>query len=384
MFFVETQNRNEFVVVKGTSTICQEIFCSFLARELGLYTPHVAIIEYMPRNVRHGSDWKQCKQLLTGKLMLKQRDDGRDNGGKIGGGGGGGLSSTVYRRRSAPTEAIVTDTILIAKAEKELNRAFFILMEYVPNAVTGEDGLFVSSSRSQQQQQQQRNDEAAVVLLNDDTWFDIGAMYMFDALINNWDRIPGNMWDNEGNPTNILFSITSGTTGADTGANELPLQPEEQQSPPWLTEERVAKLVLIDQAISPILGTHNLTTYHSRVRHMVGDVLRNRHSAESSETVRLICSYIVDYVGYSRDRVGAHQMQRVMCGLVHMIERIASWDEAKLHELKHRTNGMLRGEDWADVWKEGMNTIDIPFLCSVMHEIKQVHTQQCAPTLTSV
>ena len=285
----------QYVVVKGTSTICQEIFCSLLARELGMHTPHVAVIEYMP-HFESKSDWRHCKHLLSGKMT--HRDDGR---------------------------RIVNDEVIILKAKKELNRAFFMLMEYVPNAVTADEELPDN------------------VILSEAVWCHIGAMYMFDVLINNWDRIPGNMWDNEGNAGNILFSC----------------QPEDNGDH--------VKLVLIDQSISHITAPDNLEIYLRRVRNVIQDVLRNRSCGKESETVKLICHYFEHSVGYEKE-ISDQDKQCIMDGLVSIVEKVSTWNRDTLETFKSHTNNMLTGSDWADVWKEGMNTIDIHFLCRIMDE----------------
>jgi hypothetical protein len=53
--------------------------------------------------------------------------------------------------------------------------------------------------------------------LNEVSFEDIGKMFVLDVLINNFDRIPGNMWNNDGNIGNLMITNDGRIYGIDQG-----------------------------------------------------------------------------------------------------------------------------------------------------------------------
>jgi hypothetical protein len=288
VFFVETQIPDEYVVIKGTSTICQELFGSFIARKLELNAPIMDVIEYAPKVSNR--EWHEIKYALAKKIESQ-------------------------------------DTILSARAKKELNRAFFILMEFVPHSISADD-LF------------DLNDLKPVILKNEQVLIDLGKMVVCDVILNNWDRIAvTDMWEHDGNPGNVLFSNIDATAGG-------------------------PKLVLIDQSISRI-HPNNISKYLQRVTQLANDVTTK--SATESQVVQSICKFFADCTGYL-DFSDADK-QLLLNGLLQGIDLVRQWNKDILDNWKQEINGMMTGVDWADVWAEGMKSVDIDFVSQVINAL---------------
>ena len=145
---------NEYppVVVKGTSTVVQEIFAFELAFLLDIKAPRYYIVNFTQR------EFRQIQHNLANKVGVRA--------GKI---------------------------------TKELNRPFLIIMERVPAMdifrivrTNGPDKVA---------------ETVADYMSNEHVLVEIGRIMILDVLLNNFDRFPL-IWDNAGNLENVLFSDT--------------------------------------------------------------------------------------------------------------------------------------------------------------------------------
>ena len=161
VFFVETHVPNHVVVVKAPFTLAGEIFGAKFAKLLGLTAPSIRVVEYSPNDVKltRKREWLEMKTNM--KEIAEKTND---------------IACQI-------------------KVEKELDRAFFLVMEFVEGAVSLEDLMMV-------------NEELARTLLNnEEVLTDIGRMAILDIICNNCDRFPiEGIWDHDGNATNVLFS----------------------------------------------------------------------------------------------------------------------------------------------------------------------------------
>jgi len=85
-------------------------------------------------------------------------------------------------------------------------------------------------------------------------FMDFGSLIALDCLLNNYDRVPA-IWDNEGNLSNVMMSITNQVVG-------------------------------IDQQINPIIDPNGKETYFTTLRQFCDDVKHHRVEAKSAQKIR--------------------------------------------------------------------------------------------------
>jgi len=135
------------VVVKGATSIVQQLFATEMSFWFGLKSPKVRMVEYTQREYEN----------ITENLIR--------------------VSSTVDK----------------IKLEKELNRSFFMVMEFVPG----------------RRLEELPKEMLDIVMRDREVLQDIGRLILFDLFTNNSDRLPC-IWKNEGNLDNVLVAIHFG------------------------------------------------------------------------------------------------------------------------------------------------------------------------------
>lgn len=285
VFFVETQIPNQVVVVKAPATLAGEIFGSRIAKLLGLCSPTIRLVEYSPKI-------KNREQLLKG----------------------GGREWIFMKENMKRVARNKNDTICEMKVEKELDRAFFMVMEFVEGAVSLEDLM-------------NREELAQKLMQHEEILLDIGKMIVLDIICNNCDRFPmTGIWDHEGNATNILFSSSH------------------------------SKLVCIDQTLFAISGEDNQKLYLDKLVKFVDSL----YSTKPNEN-----SYIDDVSRYINQmtgvKLGEEQKETISKGIMNAIQILSSPDFAleSLENLKKEIDSMKTGSDWADVWKLSIDTLNL-------------------------
>lgn len=153
---VRTAATSGSYVVKSDARILQEIFAGHLALVLGIRIPRMRVVTSMDM------EWMLLQIGIDTFLSAEGND------------------------------------IVMSAPE---NSAVAILMEFVPSLRILPDAGIVGAFPSLQSQTQHAG------LCHDQTLLHIGMIIAFDLLINNSDRIPvANVWDNEGNFGNLLFT----------------------------------------------------------------------------------------------------------------------------------------------------------------------------------
>ncbi|KAG2381885.1 hypothetical protein C9374_005677 [Naegleria lovaniensis] len=287
VFFVETQIPNQVIVVKAPMTLAQEIFGSRIAQLLGLFSPQIRLVEYHPKVTNR-------EQLL--KSGAREWIAMKDN-----------------MKRVAKNK---NDTICEMKVEKELDRAFFMIMEFVEGAVSLEDLM----NREELAQQ-------LLVQQHEEVLLDVGKMIVLDIICNNCDRFPmSGIWDHDGNATNILFSSTR------------------------------SKLVCIDQTLFAISGDDNQQLYVDKLSKFV-ESLYSTKPCENSY-IDDVSRYIYQVTGVM---LGVEQKESIHRGIMSAIQILSSSDFAleALEKLKKDIDAMKTGHDWADVWKISVEAINV-------------------------
>lgn len=142
---------NQVVVIKGSSTITQEVFAFMLAKILRIQVPKMRVVSWSQM------EWGEMKEHLHN--VAKQDDD-----------------------------------LLTAKIDKALDRPVFMIMEFIP-------GVEVQGLSQEMAQEYFCEPQNFKILMKT-----LGKIALYDILINNWDRMQLGLWDNEGNARNLLIS----------------------------------------------------------------------------------------------------------------------------------------------------------------------------------
>ena len=148
------KKETETIVIKGTSTILQEVFGNMLYKDLQIISPSFKILQIGDRI-----------PFYSMQRMMKEKSNSFD----------GSLN----------------------RVKKELNRPFIIAMEYF-------NDIF---EISQLHPNLIGYTNWKNIFLNEKILFEIAKIISADLIINNWDRVPV-LWDNLGNPSNLLFQFS--------------------------------------------------------------------------------------------------------------------------------------------------------------------------------
>jgi hypothetical protein len=148
VFFLHS-NQTKQVVLKTTAEPALDIFANKLFEHLGIQVPRIRLVK--------NEDYKEWSDLKACCLSLSER------------------------------------TSFPIKIERELQRRYFLVMEYVhsvelPSYI--DTRLKINESLSSHQIQQ------------------LGSIIAGDILLNNWDRLPF-VWNNNGNPYNLIVSLNT-------------------------------------------------------------------------------------------------------------------------------------------------------------------------------
>eukprot|EP01137_Pigoraptor_chileana_P008440 Opistho-2@55280 len=172
VFFVTFADGHR-IAIKGTTRLLQEHIATTLFRRIspligGADAPETRIVQYGEDVEPHrvGDDASSCSSEWSAITEAVLRVAGKDT----------------------------PDGIAL---KKQLNRAFYLVMDFIPDASDLCTWLFTHHA----------NRERGSRLIDCGVLKEIGGMMAFDVLINNSDRLPL-LWNNEGNLGNILISRT--------------------------------------------------------------------------------------------------------------------------------------------------------------------------------
>eukprot|EP01080_Neovahlkampfia_damariscottae_P012866 gene12866-7289_t len=271
------------VVVKGNSTIGEELFASKFAPMLDVLAPKMRLVEYLPKRFPKANlgsyDWTYIKRELPKHAGIKK-----------------------------------------SKVTKELDRGFFLLMEYVPNSVD----------------LQKVNQE---LLESEGCLKDIGRIMIMDLVLNNWDRLScGCIWKHEGNPANILF------------------------------QKDLQRCAAIDQATTPIfkdIHKEGYENYISEVKECISLIKNSQYGEE--DPIDSICKMIENY---STIKLSKESRKIILISMKESIEKLIKITIVDLNKLKTMVEEELTGSDWADVYSLQMKNIDVDFMWDVINTVK--------------
>jgi hypothetical protein len=151
VFFIKFPE-DRAIVVKSSTTLGAEVYGAILAKRIGVATPGIRIIN---------------KASVEGSNIVRHM--------------------------------IKKD----ARVEQYLSQPFFILMEYIKGIVLG-DVILNNSDDSKFIAEKFGNPPDSIHEVGKDNLFQFGRMIGLDFITNNFDRFPV-VWDNKGNPGNVMF-----------------------------------------------------------------------------------------------------------------------------------------------------------------------------------
>ena len=290
ILFVETQEKDHVVVVKATSTIAQEIYGGKIAEFLGLKTPQVKLMEYRADFKNPIKKyWADCKKYLK-EFTVKY-----------------GMS--VEQR----------------KIEKELFRAFFLLMEFIEGATSLDDIMSDESIGKS-------------LLENEQVCEDFGGMIVLDIILNNCDRLPLDLiWNHEGNSSNILFS------------------------------PKLQRIVLIDQAFMAIINEGQKQTYFKKIESF--SKCCSAETLSNNPYLDQVVDYIYNCTGY---KMSDQAKENIHKGILKSIEKLKSLNKETLQGFKTEVEMMKTGSDWESTYFNSVLTIDIDFLYEAIQKMTNI------------
>jgi hypothetical protein len=277
-------------VIKGSYQIAEEIFASHLARALTLPTPRVRLTSYTQ------SEWGIIKEKV--KALASDYDD-------------------------------ENSISVLIKVQKELDRPVLLIIEMVTGAAMLE-GMMPERAQSlldpDQADGQRRLQQ-------------VGQMLAFDVFVNNSDRVPTAVWDNEGNGRNVL-----------------------------MTDDVVA----IDQAvvaIDPDKAAPAFAKYLCRARQFLEAVCTgDENSSAALEALQSTREFLKRETLYD---VGEKGCAAIAHGVRQGLVDICTLSVEALQELKLAVQGMV-AVDWQQVFEHSVAKINLDFLGHVLGMYKEV------------
>ncbi|KAL9645656.1 hypothetical protein ABK040_003389 [Willaertia magna] len=208
------------------------------------------------------------------------------------------------------------------KVNKELDRAFFFAMEFM-------EGIIHLESLMQHQDDNE--------ILHDEMILkDIGKMIILDLVLNNVDRLPlNNIWQHEGNAGNILFSNIK------------------------------KKLVIIDSIQTSIVSEEGKVNYLEKVKNFIKSIRKSTiDNFNENSYINDTCNFLTENCGVS---FNVEHRKFILSGVLEAIELLRQMGQYnKLIELKDEVDKLKTGQDWADVWRISVDSIDLEFIRNII------------------
>jgi hypothetical protein len=306
VFFVETEEPDSYIVIKASSSLANEIFGSDVARLLDLYAPRMRLIEY------NAPTMETLKDPQTGKLVTKQVKGARD-----------------WRRCQNVLmgyNSKNTNSGQQRKAEKELNRAFFIMMELIAPACTLESLAYHCHENGLNVQN---------IIKNESFLDGIGRLVVLDVFLNNQDRIPvGDVWSNEGNAGNVMLQV--------------------------INEENV-RVAAIDSVCMPIY-----VEFIQKYLHRVEKFVQQMRGPDHLHNIYIdsIVKFIEMNIG-AENVLGDRERTLIVDGIRSALDKLKGYSLDDFEKMQRQIDSLKKGSDWADVWVNSMVMVDPMFMHSV-------------------
>ncbi|KAH3761370.1 actinfragmin kinase [Pelomyxa schiedti] len=291
VFFVNTPDGT--VVLKGCTD--EQIFAALLAKEIGVKVPGLRLIDYSsPDN----AEWGLVKNII---IPLAEKMHG------------------------------VVEKL---KVEKELNRAYFIVMELAPgSSLDSLSAEKANSAFSPFRTLQISSPEMQHSVMQSNTHLrEIGRLLLFDILCNNWDRIPL-VWENEGNVGNIFFDPDEGIYGIDNSVTAIPPGPKR-------------------------------TRYYEKIQHILESIVQ-----QPQKPCREMQSVYEFLKAFSFVTLTEECCVQVQLGMLECLSSVCeAWQRTAqllLRDIKNKVQKMIH-YDWERVWATELKLIDLEFMTKIV------------------
>jgi hypothetical protein len=169
--------------------------------------------------------------------------------------------------------------------------------------------------------------------LTDESFKDIGRIFVLDVLINNFDRIPGGMWKNDGNIGNLMLTKSGRIYGIDQGVVSTG------------NDEATAK-------------------YLSTVEQNFDDFFRKKDMS-------IIVSEILNFINLNTGGClseSENAKSKISSGILDAVNRLADIQEDEYHDIKGKIQSSVR-VDWEDVWSAMCHSISPDFVQKISNVI---------------
>lgn len=293
-------------VIKGSSHIAQETFAHALAVYVsGLKLPSVRLVQYT------SPEWAAIKKALydiTGCIH----------------------AADVW------TDEVSNSYLVNHKLTHQLNRPFFHVMEYVPGApllCNYNTGKYFGFRTISSHVDAEHEVEASFAL-------SLGRLIAFDLLINNSDRFPTSVHDNDGNASNIILT-------------------------PF--EDGGCEVVAIDTCVSTINPEQQsgmMTLYVHRVAQFLCEMHHHSTAPSIVKSLQQFKSFIQNETCYEMTE---YDLLQVAAGVRRGVQEVLRGltKEIIVAEYLSLRQVVPTDSDWENVWEQSVNLISTDFLCQV-------------------
>jgi len=234
------------------------------------------------------------------------------------------------------------------KVRRELDRAYALLMEYIPGFSIMDIGPARLSAAL--------NLPNSVSLLHQ-----IGRIVAGDLLVNNSDRIPL-VWHNNGNPNNLLFSL-----------NPAVVTKTQLQDPQFTLQ--LEAVVAIDSRCYCIpqvdsISRRNYDSYLDRINTFLANLLRDLPDCiQNSSNIPALEPFLHFFRENCVLNLTFSQQFEILKGLFAGLKAVSSLQDTDLTDLLGEVQTLVT-EDWMNIWQEELAHIRLEFLQSVRDLIK--------------
>lgn len=338
------------VVVKGSgSRIACEIFASLFAQRMAILCPLVELVEWQPSNpadTRHDD-------IVNGIIGLAE---------------------------AGQTEGM---SLLLA-AQKQLNKAFFLLMEWVESDCTlaslAEHIVIVGASTDRA-----HNLLSDLLNMGEHTgrryWHDIGQMMVMDVILNEFDRVPG-FFENTGNAGNILFQFSTGRCVAiDQSLRSIHgnVHPEACQAHMDRTRQFLHEHERVTEALSCPTTSPHVRRQWTRDAPMIANAVHwLMDYLPSTPTLQHLGLHIDQSA--IRDHI-ARELNRGISAAVHSVKKITL---KHVDDMRRQVMHMKTGKDWENIYQHSVRGIHVSFVWTALQTVSQYNRGSCCTGGTAV
>eukprot|EP00475_Leptophrys_vorax_P046307 TRINITY_DN989_c0_g2_i1.p1 TRINITY_DN989_c0_g2~~TRINITY_DN989_c0_g2_i1.p1 ORF type:complete len:202 (+),score=65.27 TRINITY_DN989_c0_g2_i1:712-1317(+) len=168
--------------------------------------------------------------------------------------------------------------------------------------------------------------------LTETSFEDIGKIFVLDVIINNFDRIPGNMWSNDGNIGNLMITKNGRVYG-------------------------------IDQGVVAPANEEAVAAYLNKVSLNFGEF---KQDPSGCKMVEEILNFVNSNTGSVADPQSASAA--LSRGIRFVVDKLQSISQEDVDKMKSTIVNSIR-VDWENIWKDMCDSVHVDFLVQVIQTI---------------